>query len=139
MDLPRHLYDQGNRKVAVHYAVTDNKRIIHFGTSRVCGNNNGSKNTIHAEELALKYIHVLTKKKKKKKINKLKILIWRFDKNIEAKQIYCCSSCTKLIKKYKFENNIFTISSSGQLISAITQNHKPSLGNIRRHRDSIKM
>ena len=130
MDLPQCIYVPSSRKVAVHWAIYNKKRIIHFGSSRVCGEKH-SKKTIHAEEQALKYLNVL-KKKEKNKGKQLNIIIWRFDKNIEPKAAYCCASCTKLVKKHKFENNIFTIVNN-KFETAIIMNPKPSIGNIIRH------
>ena len=135
MELPIVLFEKYNHRVAVHYGIFDNRNLIHFGTSRVCGNGH-SKNTIHAEELALKYIAVL--RKKKKKTNKLNIVIWRFCGEMKAKSAFCCKSCTKLIKKYEFERNIFTIDNfSKKMISALLSNPKLSLGNIIRHTKKI--
>ena len=130
MDLPKKIYNPSNRKVAVHYAIYNSKQILHYGTSRVCGKKH-SKPTIHAEEMAFKYIHVL-KKKKKNKGKKLNIIIWRFDKDINPKAIYCCAACTKLVKKHKFENNIFTIYND-KFKKAIISDPKPSIGNLIRH------
>lgn len=134
--LPEHLFEKYNYRVAVHYAVYDNKRIIHYGTSRACGHGN-SKSSIHAEELAFRYIYTL-KKKKKKNINKLNILIWRFDSEIKPKTTYCCLACTKLVKKHNFQNNIFTISGDeSNFCKAIIRDPKPSRGHIMRARGWI--
>ena len=126
-DLPDQLFDKYNRKVAVHYALYDSRRIIHYGTSKVCGKIS-NKNTIHAEELALRQLYFIGKKRKN--IKNINILIWRYDKNIKPKQTFCCSACTKLIKKHKYQNKIFTINNNNKLEKAIIKNPKPSLAII---------
>ena len=42
------------------------------------------------------------------------------------KSTYCCRSCTQLVEKYGYENNIFTYDGD-RMITAITENPTLSL------------
>lgn len=78
------------------------KRIVNYGSNKPCGHNH-NRYTIHAEQCAIEYCRKYDKK------NKYQIYISRFDKEGSHKPTYCCNACTKLVKKYNFQNRIFTI------------------------------
>jgi cytidine deaminase len=90
-------------QVAVNYWIYDKKKkiVINTGSSRACGCNY-HKSSIHAEQKALEYL------RNHKKNKSLHVYIWRWGKNGDIKPTYCCISCSQLIKKYGYENNIFT-------------------------------
>tara|TARA_B100001094_G_C18184338_1_gene802814 strand:- start:2901 stop:3200 length:300 start_codon:yes stop_codon:yes gene_type:complete len=92
--------------------------VINFGTSRPCGCNH-QRCSIHAEQVALK--HCLKERNKN-----YKIIIWKWGKDGKLKDKYCCHGCTKMIKKYGYENNIFTILNN-QYVSAIEEHPEISL------------
>jgi len=92
--------------------------VIKFGSSRACGCNY-HKSSIHAEEEAIRYCL-------KNKNKNYKIIIWKWGKDGKVRDKYCCHGCTKMIKKYGYENNIFTIKNN-QLISAVEENPEISL------------
>ena len=127
------MYDGRNYLVAVNYLVYDTKRkmIINKGTSKVCGKNH-SKRSIHAEEMAIKFILNYMKRIGEKSRNRFKIIIWRYNKSKFIKPATCCASCTKLAKKYNFTNNMYTIDDN-ELRCSIIEEPKPSIGNVLRH------
>jgi len=98
------------------------KRIVDFGSSRPCGYNH-SKFSIHAEQLAIEYC------KKYDKRNRYQIFISRYSKKGFHKPTYCCNSCTKLVKKYNFEDRIFTILDNN-IVKAVIDNPILSLSYI---------
>jgi len=103
------------------------KRIVKVGESRPnCVGS--SKLSIHAEERAIKECLKL------KKNNKLNIYIWRYDKYGKIKNISCCKSCTNLANKYNFYKRIYTFK-DGNIIPAIIDNPKTSLGNMIRNNE----
>jgi len=53
----------------------------------------------HAEEFALRDIRRYMSKKKKK-INQIRIIIWKQNNNGEIKSVNCCSWCKKSILKH---------------------------------------
>lgn len=93
--------------VAVNYWVYDKRRktIVDHGSSRACGYNY-IKPSIHAEQVAINYCRTHNNK------NHLQIIIWRWDKKGKLKSAYCCHSCTKIIDKYNYQNDIFTCENS---------------------------
>ena len=96
------------------------KIILNFGNSRPCGSNH-NKPSIHAEQLAIEYC------RKNDKRNKYKIYIGRYSRDGRLKPAYCCHACSQLVKKYKFENRIFTLNDN-KFVSAMLTNPKISLG-----------
>ena len=104
-------YDSNN--IAVNYWIYDKKRktIVGSGSSRPCGLNH-NKSSIHAEQKAIEYCRNSTN-------TNLQIYIWRWSKKGKMKSIYCCRSCTQLIKKYKYENNIFTYDNDNKIIAIV--------------------
>lgn len=69
------------------------KIVIKVGESRIVSKDKRCIDSIHAEELAIKYII----KFYPKKINNFKIIIWK-----KSGSAFCCSWCKKIIEKYKF-------------------------------------
>lgn len=118
------LYDFNTIKVAVNFLVMRKKKrnIVFFGYSKPKGYNY-PKSSIHAEIQALNYCF------QQKSPYKYHIYIWKWNKSGKIISKTCCHSCTKIFKKYSFQNNIFTFNNMKQ-ISAITNNPKPSLSNI---------
>ena len=96
------------------------KNILNFGSSRACGCNH-NKISIHAEQNAINYC------RKNNKKNKLEIYIWRYSKDGNIKSAHCCHSCTKLIKKYNYQDRVFTFDKEN-IESALVDNPQISLG-----------
>ena len=96
------------------------KNILDFGSSRACGCNH-NKISIHAEQNAINYC------RKNNKKNKLEIYIWRYSKDGNIKSAHCCHSCTKLVKKYNYQDRVFTFDKEN-IESAIVDNPQISLG-----------
>ena len=105
---------------AVNYCIYDKKRktIVSIGTSRPCGINH-IKASFHAEELAIKDL-----KKLNKKMNRYIIYIYRYSKIGLLKPVYCCESCSKLIKKYNLQDRIYTFNESLIIVSAMGHSYK---------------
>jgi cytidine deaminase len=95
------------------------KIIVEFGTSRPCGINH-NRHSVHAEQKAIQYC--LNNDKRKR----YKIYISRYNRHGEHKCTMCCSSCTKLAKKYNFTDRIFTVEDD-KIISAISEFPEVSL------------
>ena len=95
------------------------KNILDFGSSRACGCNH-NKISIHAEQNAINYC------RKNKKKNKLEIYIWRYSKDGNIKSAHCCYSCTKLVKKYNYQDRVFTFGKEN-IESALVDNPQISL------------
>ena len=91
------------------------KTIVDYGSSRPCGKNH-NRFSIHAEQIAINYCM------KNDKHNRYKIFISRFNKQGFHKKTHCCPACTKLAKKYNFENRIFTFDDDRNWIPAIIEN-----------------
>ena len=96
------------------------KNILDFGSSRACGCNH-NKISIHAEQNAINYCRKINKK------NKLEIYIWRYSKDGNIKSAHCCHSCTKLVKKYNYQDRVFTFDKEN-IESALVDNPQISLG-----------
>ena len=96
------------------------KNILDFGSSRACGCNH-NKISIHAEQNAINYC------RKNNKKNKLEIYIWRYSKDGNIKSAHCCHSCTKLVKKYNYQDRVFTFGKEN-IESALVDNPQISLG-----------
>ena len=130
------VWDKKSYKVAVNYIIYDKKRhkIVNIGTSKVCGINN-NKVSIHAEENAIKYCLA---KSQNNNCKRFLIYIWRFNSKKEIKPIHCCKKCSKLVKKYKLENKIFTIDNF-TIKTAIIKNPSLSLGDkLRKNKKNNK-
>jgi hypothetical protein len=88
--------------------------VIKVGESRIVSKSKRCIDSIHAEELAIRYIMKFHPDKKKR----LKIIIWK--KNGSA---FCCRWCKKIIEKYNFNpNNVITpvvINNDFNYISAV--------------------
>jgi len=95
------------------------KTIVDFGASRPCGINH-NRFSIHAEQKAIQYC--LNKDKR----NRYEIYISRYSRDGNHKCTMCCSSCTKLAKKYRFTDRIFTVEND-KIISAISESPQISL------------
>ena len=89
--------------VAVVYCIYDKKKkkIVSTGTSRACGENH-NKISIHAEQKCIEYCRTYDKR------NKYEMYIWRYTKEGKVKPVFCCGACTKLLKKFNYNNKIFT-------------------------------
>ena len=117
-------YDKRTCNVSVKYCLYSRKKkwILKINESRAnC--KGSSKLSLHAEECAIKDLKKLDPK------NKCDIYIWRYNKNGEIKPTTCCKSCTKLLKKYNYENRIYTFV-DGKKTTAIVDNPIESIGNI---------
>jgi cytidine deaminase len=116
------LFSLQSCQVAVNYWIYDKKKkiIVESGSSRACGCNY-HKSSIHAEQKALEYLRKNTKNKS------LKVYIWRWGKRGEIKSTYCCVSCSQLLNKYGYQDNIFTFDNDNIPISAMKTNPELSL------------
>lgn len=116
------LFSLQSCQVAVNYWIYDKKKkiIVESGSSRACGCNY-HKSSIHAEQRALEYLRKNTKNKS------LKVYIWRWGKRGEIKSTYCCISCSQLLHKYGYQDNIFTFDNDNIPISAMKTNPELSL------------
>jgi cytidine deaminase len=114
------LFSIDSYAVAVNYWIYDKKRktIINSGSSRACGLNR-EKASIHAEQRAINFC-------RKSKNKNLQIFIWRWGKKGNIKPTYCCLSCSQLVKKYGYENNIFTFHNQKK-VSSVVDNPSLSL------------
>jgi hypothetical protein len=108
-------------KVAVNYLIYDKRKkmIISTGSSRACGCNY-HKTSIHAEQRALEYL------RKYRKNRYLQVYIWRWSKSGEIKSTYCCTSCSQLIYKYGYQNDIYTFDRD-KIVNALVENPELSL------------
>ena len=115
------LYDKYTCKVCVNYILYDKKKktILKHSSSRPCGVNYHKK-SLHAEQRA---IYELNNYKSK---NNIDIFIWRFDHKLNIKSCYSCHSCSLLLKKYGYENSIFTFENF-ECVSAIISHPELSL------------
>ena len=115
------LFYKNTCSMAVNYWIYDTKRktIVDFGSSKPCGYNK-YKSSIHAEQYAINYC------RKVNNSNKLKIIIWRWDKKGKIKSAFCCFACLKIINKYNYQDKIFTIENN-KMIKA-TESPYISLG-----------
>ncbi len=95
------------------------KNILDFGSSRACGCNH-NKISVHAEQNAINYC------RKNEKRNKLEIYIWRYSKDGTIKSAHCCHACTKLVKKYNYQDRVFTFNKEN-IESAIVDEPQLSL------------
>ena len=114
------LFSFDNYAEAVNYWIYDKKRktIVDTGSSRACGSNH-NKSSIHAEQKAIEFC-------RNSKNKNLQIFIWRWSRSGKMKSTYCCRSCTQLVKKYGYENNVFTYDDTNK-ITAIIDNPTLSL------------
>ena len=96
------------------------KTIVDYGSSRACGKNH-KRFSIHAEQKAIHYCNKYDKR------NRYQIYISRYNRQGNHKPTFCCSACSKLVKKYNYENKIFTISENKEVINAIIDNPEISL------------
>ena len=96
------------------------KNILDFGSSRACGCNH-SKISIHAEQNAINYCRKYDIR------GKYEIYIWRYSKDGNIKSAHCCNGCTKLVKKYGYENRIYTFDNDN-ICNAVIDNPQISLG-----------
>ena len=117
---PHNLFSFDSYAVAVNYWIYDKKRktIVDTGSSRACGSNH-NKSSIHAEQKAIEFC-------RNSKNKNLQIFIWRWSRSGKMKSTYCCRSCTQLVKKYGYENNVFTYDDTNK-ITAIIDNPTLSL------------
>ena len=96
------------------------KNILNFGSSRACGCNH-NKISIHAEQSAINYC------RKHDIRDKYEIYIWRYNKEGNIKSAHCCNGCTKLVKKYGYNDRIYTFENDKKY-NAIIDNPQVSLG-----------
>ena len=101
------------------------KVILDFGNSRACGSNH-NRISIHAEQKAIEYCRTHDKK------NKYKIFIGRYAKDGHLKPAYCCRACSQLVKKYNFQDRIFTLDND-KFVSALKKNPETSIGYQLKH------
>ena len=113
------LFDKNTCNVQTNYMFYNlkTKQIIKIGSSRPSGINK-YHTSIHAEIIAIRNYNLLNKKKN------IIIIIWKFTKDKQIKQMICCLNCTKFLKRYNYENLIYTINDN-KLISAII--NKPEI------------
>lgn len=118
------LYDIKSCDVSVIWIVYDKKRrsILSKGSSRPCGLNH-KKSSIHAEQMGFNYCLNYPNKPH------LIIIIWRYSKGGKIKPKFSCNACTHLLKKYNFQDRVFTFENSS-LCPAIIDNPPLSLNSI---------
>ena len=118
------LYDIHSCDVAVVWLVYDKKKkvILGKGSSRPCGKNY-NKSSIHAEQQGFNFCLKYQNKPH------LIIIIWRYSKQGKIKAKYSCRACTQFLKKYNYQNRIFTFENH-QLCPAIINNPPLSLAHI---------
>ena len=101
------------------------KLVIKVGESRIVSKTKRCIDSIHAEELAIKFIMKFHPEKKER----LKIIIWK-----KSGSAFCCNWCKKIIEKYKFnpdsvitpvieENEIRFISAVRECCCTIVKKH----------------
>ena len=61
------------------------------------------------------------------KRGKYEIYIWRFDRDGNIKPAFCCNRCTMIVKKYNYNEKIYTFYNNDSICS-IVDNPKVSLG-----------
>ena len=98
------------------------KIIVSKGSSRACGGNY-NRFSIHAEQRAINYCRECNDRKGKR----YQIFIWRYAKDGTIKPSYCCNACSQLVKKYNFNNKVFTFE-NGKKCQALVDNPQISLG-----------
>jgi hypothetical protein len=103
--------------------------MVDCGNSRACGCNH-NKISVHAEQLAIEYC------RKHDKRNKYKIYIGRYARDGHIKPAYCCHACSQLVKKYNFQDRVFTLD-SGEFVSALKENPSISIGYQIKHNKFI--
>ena len=96
------------------------KTILDKGSSRPCGKNH-NRISIHAEQKAISFCRNTDKR------NRYQIFIWRYSKDGNIKPARCCNACSKLVKKYNYDDKIFTFDMN-DICSAITDSPEVSLG-----------
>ena len=118
----KNLYTIESCAVAGVYCIYDRKRrtVASMGTSRACGENH-NKISIHAEQRCLEFCRSHDKR------HKYEIYIWRYSKDGNIKSAHCCHSCTKLIKKYNYQDRVFTFDKEN-IESALVDDPQISLG-----------
>ena len=57
-------------------------------------------------------------------MNRYIIYIYRYSKIGLLKPVYCCESCSKLIKKYNLQDRIYTFNESLIIVSAMGLSYK---------------
>ncbi len=117
------------RQLSIGFYDPKRKIIVTFGNSRPCGKNH-NKPSIHAEQLAIEYCRKYDKR------NKYKIYIGRYAKDGHLKSAYCCHSCSQLVKKYNFDNRVFTFK-DGEQVNALINNPVVSLAYQIKHENKI--
>ena len=90
------------------------KRIITFGSSKPCGIIS-EQSSIHAEIIALNYCLANDKN------NRYQIYISRYYKTGHHKSTTCCKACCQLLKKYNFQDKVFTFEKN-TIYSAVIEN-----------------
>lgn len=105
------------------------KVILSFGNSRACGCNH-NKISVHAEQLAIEYC------RKHDKRHKFQIIIGRYAKDGHLKPAYCCHACSQLVRKYNFQNRVFTLDND-KFVSALKDNPSISIGYQIKHNTFI--
>jgi hypothetical protein len=105
------------------------KVILSFGNSRACGCNH-NKISVHAEQLAIEYCRKYDKR------HKFKIFIGRYAKDGHLKPAYCCHACSQLVKKYNFQDRVFTLDND-KFVSALKDNPSISIGYQIKHNTFI--
>jgi len=120
------LFSQRSCGAAVNYWIYDKKRktIISSGSSRPCGLNY-NRASVHAEQLSIEFC-------RKTKSKNLQIFIWRWSKMGKMKSTYCCRACTQLVKKYGYENDIFTFEENVK-VNAVVDNPSLTLAHKMKH------
>ena len=101
------------------------KTILDKGSSRPCGKNH-NRISIHAEQRAINYCRENDKR------NRYQIFIWRYSKDGSIKPARCCHACSKLVRKFHYEDKIFTFDTDQhnvcQICPAMSESPGISLG-----------
>jgi len=108
--------------VAVNYYVVDPKRkmIVSFGSSKPCGFNH-NRSSIHAEQRAIYYCLAHDRN------HRYQIYISRYSRQGTHKPIFCCAACDQLVKKYQFQDRVYTVTEDHEILSALSENPRTSL------------
>lgn len=112
--------------VVVYSFVYNNKKKIlkaYFESTALPKNSSYGRKSLHAEELALKYL-IKEKLMHDKDYN---IYIFKFNNQISLKTKFSCERCSKILKSHYLENRVFTFDHNAKIIPAIITNPQKSL------------
>lgn len=112
--------------VAVHAFLYNHKKKIlqsYFESTSLPKNSCYGRKSLHAEELALKYL-IKEKLIHNKDYN---IYIFKFNKQQSLKSKFCCERCSNILKSHYLEKRVFTFDKNKKIIPAIIKNPQKSI------------